>query len=124
MAREIYYTAVDIGSSKVCSIVSRVGSEGELKILGTGLAPSQGVLKGRIENINEVQAAVKTSLEEAQRYIGRGVISGVYAGVSGVHISCVNTKEMLDTTGDMDDVTPSRIEQLIESSFPTARRAQ
>ncbi|PKB78952.1 MAG: cell division protein FtsA, partial [SAR202 cluster bacterium Io17-Chloro-G9] len=118
MVREIYYTGVDIGSSKVCSIVARVGSEGELKILGTGLTPAQGMQKGRIENINEVQAAVKTSLEEAQRYIGRGVISGVYTGVSGVHISCLNTKEILDNPGEMDDVTPNRVEKLIESSFP------
>ena len=118
MAREIYYTGVDIGTSKVCSIVARVGSEGELKILGTGLAPSQGMQKGRIECVSEVQTAVKTSLEEAQRYIGRGVISGVYAGVSGVHISCQNTKEILDNPGDMDDVTPNKIEQLIQSSFP------
>ena len=118
MSKEIYYTGVDIGSSKVCSIIARVGSEGELKILGTGLVPSQGMQKGRIENIGEVQAAVKESMEEAQRYIGRGVISGVYAGVSGAHISCLNSKEILDNPGDMDDVTPSRIEQLMESSFP------
>ena len=118
MAREIYYTGVDIGTSKVCSIVARVGSEGELKILGTGLTPSQGMQKGRIENISEVQTAVKTSLEEAQRYIGRGVITGVYAGVSGVHISCQNTKEILDNPADVDDVTPNRIEQLIQASFP------
>ncbi len=118
MAKELYYTGVDIGSTKVCSIVARVGSEGELKILGTGLTPSKGVQKGRIENINEVQAAVKTSLEEAQRYIGRGVISGVYAGVSGTHITCLNTKEILKNPGEMDDVTPNSIEQLIEASFP------
>ncbi|MCH7712006.1 MAG: cell division protein FtsA [Chloroflexi bacterium] len=118
MAREIYYTGVDIGTSKVCSIVARVGSEGELKILGTGLVASQGMQKGRIENIGEVQTAVKASLEEAQRYIGRGVITGVYAGVSGVHISCQNTKEVLDNPGDMDDVTSNRIDQLMQASFP------
>lgn len=119
MAKDIYYTGVDIGSTKVCSIVARVGSEGELKILGTGMTPSQGVQKGRIENIGEVQTAVKASLEEAQRYIGRGVISGVYAGVNGTHISCLNTKEILNNPGETDDVTPDRIKQLIESSFPS-----
>ena len=47
LAKEIFYTAVDIGTSKVCSIVARVGTEGELKILGTGVVDSQGVQKGR-----------------------------------------------------------------------------
>ena len=35
MAKDIYYTAVDIGTNKVCAILARVGSEGELKVLGT-----------------------------------------------------------------------------------------
>ena len=83
MARESFYTAVDVGTNKVSSVVARVGAEGELKILGTGVVPSQGVQKGRIENMGEVQAAIRSSLEEAQRYIGRGVITGVYVGVSG-----------------------------------------
>ena len=42
----------------------------------------------------------------------------MYAGVSGVHISCQNTKEILDNPADVDDVTPNRIEQLIQASFP------
>ena len=72
MARDTFYTAVDLGNSKVASIVARVGTEGELKVVGTGIVPSQGMHKGRIERIGEVQASVRASLEEAQRYIGRG----------------------------------------------------
>ena len=79
MAKELFYTAVDIGSNKVASVIARVGTEGELKVLGTGLAPSQGVQKGRIESIEEASDAVSASLEEAQRYIARGLIAGVYA---------------------------------------------
>ena len=124
MAKEIYYTGIDIGSSKVCSIVARVGTEGELKILGTGVVPSQGIQKGRIENSNEVQTAIKDSLEEAQKYIGRGVISGVYAGVSGVHVSCVNTSKVLDNPGGVEDVSSDRLQQLIQSSFPPADKSR
>ena len=124
MAKEIYYTGIDIGSSKVCAIVARVGTEGELKILGTGVVPSRGIQKGRIENSNEVQTAVKASLEEAQKYIGRGVISGVYAGVSGVHISSANTSRVLDNPGDVEDVSSDRLQQLIQSSFPTVDKSR
>ncbi|HIN05837.1 MAG TPA: cell division protein FtsA, partial [Dehalococcoidia bacterium] len=78
MPSDTFYTAIDIGNSKIASVVARVGTEGELKILGTGVVPSQGMNKGRIESIDEVRAAIATSLEEAQRYIGRGVVAGVY----------------------------------------------
>ena len=39
MAKETYYAAVDVGSNKVSSRLARVGSEGALKILGTGISP-------------------------------------------------------------------------------------
>ena len=118
MSKETFYSAIDIGSSKVFSIVARIGAEGELKVLGTGLVPSQGVQKGRIENIDEVRVAVSESLEEAQRYIGRGVVSGMYAGVSGSHITCLNTKELLDNPSDADDLDSTRVEKLLQSAAP------
>ena len=40
MPQESIYAAVDIGTSKIISIVARLGPEGELKPLGTGVAPS------------------------------------------------------------------------------------
>jgi len=124
LSKETFYTAVDIGSNKVCSIVARVGAEGDLKILGTGMVTSQGMQKGRIDNIDEVKVAVKSSLEEAQRYIGRGVISGVYAGVSGTHISCLNTKDMMENPSADDDIGPQHLDQLIRSSFPKVDPSQ
>ena len=124
MSKETFYTAVDIGSNKVCSIVARVGAEGDLKILGTGMVTSQGMQKGRIDNIDEVKVAVKSSLEEAQRYIGRGVISGVYAGVSGTHISCLNTKDMMENPSADDDIGPQLLDQLIRASFPKVNPSQ
>ncbi len=124
MSKETFYTAVDIGSNKVCSIVARVGAEGDLKILGTGMVTSQGMQKGRIDNIDEVKVAVKSSLEEAQRYNGRGVISGVYAGVSGTHISCLNTKDMMENPSADEDIGPQHLDQLIRSSFPKVDPSQ
>ena len=65
MARDTFYTAVDIGTDKVTSIMARVGSEGELKVLGTGVVTSQGIQRGQIENLDEVKETVRASLEEA-----------------------------------------------------------
>ena len=88
MARDTFYTAVDIGTDKVTSIMARIGTEGELKVLGTGVVTSQGMQKGRIENIDEVKEAVGASLEEAQRYIGDGAPTGVYtSAVSYTHLT-------------------------------------
>ncbi|NQW23699.1 MAG: cell division protein FtsA [SAR202 cluster bacterium] len=118
MARDTFYTAVDIGTDKVTSIMARVGTEGELKILGTGVVTSQGVTKGRIENIEEVQEVVHESLEEAQRYIGSGVPTDVYASVSGTHLTSLNTKEMVDDPDNVGDITSKLLDRLLRGSFP------
>ena len=124
MSKETFYSAVDIGSSKVFSVVARIGAEGELKVLGTGLVPSQGVQKGSIENIDEVRVAVRDSLEEAQRYVGRGIVSGVYAGVSGSHISCLNTKDVLENPSDADDLDSTQVEKLLQAAAPKVDSSQ
>ncbi len=124
MAKEMFYTAVDIGTSKICSIVARVGNEGELKVLGTGMVPSEGIQKGRIESIEDVQAGVRSSLDESQRYIGRGVISGVYASVSGTHITCLNTKDVLSNPDDVGHINAAQLRGLIESAFPEVAASQ
>jgi cell division protein FtsA len=118
LVRDAIYTAVDIGSDKVTSIMARVGTEGELKVLGTGVVGSQGIQKGRIENIEEVQQAVRESMEEAQRYIGNGTPSGVYASVSGTHLTSLNTKEEVENPDDVGDIKSKLLGRLIRGSFP------
>ena len=118
MARDTFYTAVDIGTDKITSIMARVGTEGELKVLGTGVVTSQGIQKGRIENIEEVQEAVAASLEEAQRYIGNGVPTGVYASVTGSHLTSLNTKEEVGNPDDVGDISNKLLERLLRGSFP------
>ena len=124
MASDAFYTAVDLGNSKIATIVARVGAEGELKVLGTGLVPSQGMRKGRIERIDELRVAVRSSLEEAQRYLGRGVTSRVYVGVSGTHLSCLNTKDVVQNPGNVKDISSHLLNQLIRSSIPDVRQNQ
>ena len=118
MARDTFYTAVDIGTDKVTSIMAGVGTEGELKVLGTGVVTSQGVQKGRIENIEEVQETVKTSMKEAQRYIGNGAPSGVYASVSGTHLTSLNTREEVENPDDVGDISGKLLDRLLRGSFP------
>jgi cell division protein FtsA len=118
LARDTFYTAVDIGTDKVTSIMARVGSEGELKVLGTGVVTSQGMQKGRLENIDEVKETVRASMEEAQRYIGDGAPSGVYTSVTGTHLSSLNTKEVVDNPDDVGDISAKLLDRLLRGSFP------
>ncbi len=115
MATDTYYTAIDLGTTKICTIIAKIGPEGELKVLGTGIVPSQGMHKGRVESLSETQEAVRASLDEAQRYLGRG-ISWAYLGVTGNHITCVNTTGLMDGSKHDGPISSRDVEQLIRSS--------
>ncbi len=124
MARETFYTAVDIGSSKVVTVVARVGSEGELKVLGTGVTPAQGVQRGCIDNVEEVRESVRSSIEEAQRFVGKGYNPSAYVVVSGAHIRSANVRGVLDHPSDLGSITPGEMQRFIRSSAPTLEEDQ
>jgi cell division protein FtsA len=123
--RDTFYTAVDIGTSKVTALLSRVGTEGDLKIFGLGIVPSEGIQRGRVENIEEVKASVNAALAEAQRYVGgESVSSGAYVSVSGSHISSINRSEILDNQENPDDISARMIDGLLQGSFPSIAHGQ
>ena len=123
--RDSFYTAVDIGTSKVTALLSRVGTEGDLKIFGIGVVPSEGIQRGRVENIEEVKASVNAALTEAQRYVGgESVSSGAYVSVSGSHISSINRSEILDNQENPDDISARMIDGLLKGSFPNIAPGQ
>lgn len=122
--RDTFYTAIDIGTSKVTALVSRVGSEGDLKIFGTGVVPSEGILRGRVENVEDVRASVQAAMDEAQRYIGATGPVGVYVSVSGSHIASVNRREVMDNQANPEDISPKMLDSMIRGSFPKVEEGQ
>ena len=113
MAREPIYAAIDIGTSKIMSVVARLGPEGELKPLGMGSALSLGVQQGIIDDFTEVKEAVSESLEECLRYMGRNPVDGFYAVVNGEHLSGSASSEMLGNGEERLTVTEEHLRSLI-----------
>ena len=122
--RDTFYTAIDIGTSKVTVLISRVGSEGDLKVFGTGVVPSEGIQKGRVENIDDVRASVHSAMNEAQRYIGETGLSGVYVSVSGSHIQSTNRREVLDNQATAEDISSKMLDSMLRGSFPRVAEGQ
>ena len=118
MASDTFYTAVDIGTSKVATIIAKIGASGDLKIVGLGVVPSQGIYQGRVENPDEARETVRESLEEARRYLGRHRAPCTYVSISGDHITCLNTEGHLHASKDNGLMTPRSLHHLIQSSYP------
>jgi len=86
--------ALDIGTSKVACLVSELGPDGALEILGMGSHESKGLKKGVVVNIEATVAAIQRALEEAE-LMADCKITAAYVGIAGSHIRSFNSTGMV-----------------------------
>ena len=97
---------IDIGTTKVCTLVARVEAGDKLRILGVGIEPSQGIRKGTIIDLGAATRAISKSVEKAQRTSGLEITSALVS-LAGSHVSAVNSRGVVGISGrviDEDDV--------------------
>ena len=116
--RDKFHTGIDIGSGYTTVIIGRVGSEGELKIVGVGRTVTKGMNRGLVDDVAELKETVRLALENAEEYTGRGNLSGAYVGVTGQGISSRNVMNLALHKSEKEIITSSMIRQLIESCYP------
>jgi len=104
---------LDIGTSKIVTLVADVTPEGGINIVGMGSAPSRGLKKGVVVNIETTVSAIQRALEEAE-LMANCKITQVYAGVSGSHIRSLNSHGMVPIRDR--EVTHADIERVIETA--------
>jgi cell division protein FtsA len=106
MADETIVVGIDIGTTKVCTLVARVEGEHSLRILGVGIEPSAGIRKGSIVDIQAASQAIARSIEKAERTSGMEITSALVS-LAGSHVSSVNSRGVVGISGriiDQEDV--------------------
>jgi cell division protein FtsA len=83
---EEHLVALDIGTTKICCIVATVDEDKGLMIKGMGTAPSCGLSRGRVNNINETVKAINKAVADAADKSGYE-INSAYVGIAGDHIA-------------------------------------
>ncbi|MGA7677591.1 MAG: cell division protein FtsA [Dehalococcoidia bacterium] len=83
-------SAIDVGTTKVCTITGTLDSGGNVQVLGVGLVPSHGMHKGMVVNVEEARESIAESVRRAEQASGLKVESA-YVGVTGRHISSHNS---------------------------------
>ncbi len=91
MARRTAFAAIDVGSTKIATVVGAPNERGMLQVLGVGVTPSAGIEKGQVSNIAKAVAAIEASVQKAERSSGTRILS---AGVSlsGSHLASLNNR--------------------------------
>lgn len=114
---------VDIGTSKIVTIIARV--EEMINVLGVSEVPSRGVKKGQIVDIKEAVDAINSSLDGAERMAGYSV-SHIVASLDGSHIESQNSRGVVAVSAPQGEVSQSDLLRVIDAakavSLPSTRQ--
>jgi cell division protein FtsA len=97
---------IDVGTTKICTLVGRVEGGGVLRILGVGIEPSSGMRKGVPVDVRAATQAISRSIEKAERTSGMEITSALVS-LAGSQVSSVNSRGVVGISGktiDEDDV--------------------
>ena len=115
MGKRRTISAIDVGTTKVCTLIAEVGDNGQMRIAGVGTVPSKGMHKGMVVNINEAKETVRDSVKRAEQSSGYRVESA-YIGVTGRHISGVNNKGVVAVTRNDRLVRPDDLRRVLQNA--------
>ena len=108
---------VDIGTTKVCAVVAGEDDLGRVNILGVGMAPSDGLNRGVVVNIDRTVNAVREAVEEAERAAGVEV-QNVIVGIAGDHVQSFQTRGVV--TINAGEITQNDVQRLLEDTMHVA----
>src|SRR5512147_677112 len=107
------FVGLDIGTAKVMAVVAEVQPDGELRIAGLGVAPTHGLKRGVVVNIDATVQSIQQALKEAEM-MADCKITHVYTGITGSHIRGQNSTGMVIVRDK--EVTPVDVARVVETA--------
>lgn len=108
---------IDIGTTKICTLVARVEEDRQLRIMGVGIEPSRGMKRGVMVDLENATIAIARSVEKAQRSSGYEIRSA-WVSLAGSHVSSINSKGTAGVTGGI--VRQSDVNRALEAAQSVA----
>ncbi|MGD0779697.1 MAG: cell division protein FtsA [Dehalococcoidales bacterium] len=106
-------SSIDVGTTKICTIMAETYGDEGLRVLGVGVAPSHGLHKGLVLSISEARESVRQSVRMAEQMAGRRLESA-YVGVTGRHITSVNKTGTISITHNNQIVHPTDMKRVLD----------
>ncbi len=93
---------IDVGTTKICTLVARPEADGKMRILGVGLERSRGMNKGMVVDMREASRAIARSVEKASRAAGLEIDSAVVS-LAASHVSGQISRGVVGVSGGVVD---------------------
>jgi len=120
MSQTRTYVGLDIGTTKISAIIAEMDPETrDLKIVGVGLSPSEGLRRGVVVNLEKTVASIARAVEEAERMAGVQV-KGVYAGIAGDHIRSINSRGVIAVSRRDNEISQADVDRVVDAAKAVA----
>ena len=124
MAKERIIVGVDVGSSKITTIVASASADGAITVIGVATTPSKGIRKGQVVDIDEAVSSMSECLEKTERMAGVS-IGSAFISAGGSHISSVNSRGVVAVAGGENEIAEEDVQRVTEAaraiSIPSSR---
>ena len=118
-------SSIDVGTTKVCTIIADADEAGSVRVAGVGVTPSMGLHKGLVVNINDARESIRESVRKAEQASGYKVDSA-YVGVTGRHVNSLNSRGVVAITRNDRLVRPEDLKRVMNCArsvkVPTDRK--
>lgn len=104
-------TGLDVGSTKTCALILEASSEGSDRVLGVGLATTEGVRSDEVTDLEATTRSIREAVEEAELMAGVEVREA-YVGLPGRHVEVSESSGVVAVSGD--EISRSDLEKVHE----------
>ena len=119
MADETRIVGLDIGTTKIATIIAEIDESGQPKIIGIGTSPSEGLKRGVVINLEKTVESIASAVEDAEMMSGVKVDS-VFAGIAGDHIRSINSRGVIAVSRSDHEITSSDVDKVIQAAKTVA----
>jgi cell division protein FtsA len=109
------FVGLDIGTTKISCIIAETAAAGEINIVGVGNAPSEGLRRGVVVDLEKTVASIQRAVDEAERMAGVPV-KGVFAGIAGDHIRSINGRGVIAVSRKDNEIGPADVDRVVEAA--------
>jgi cell division protein FtsA len=106
---------IDVGTTKVCTLVGEVSDDESLRIVGVGAVPARGIRKGVIVNVPEATQAIRASVEKAERISGYD-IERAHVSLAGAHVASLNSRGVVAVQRGERGIAQDDVDRALEAS--------
>jgi cell division protein FtsA len=109
------FVGLDIGTTKISCIIAEMQNGDEPKVVGIGNAPSEGLRRGVVVDLEKTVGSIQRAVDEAERMAGVPV-KGVYAGIAGDHIRSINSRGVIAVSRKDNEIGAADVERVVEAA--------